>query len=57
MNGRLEVCVNELWGTVCGTSFTDEMAGIACAAMNMSKEGEWVYVRISTNRNSLDFKA
>ena len=32
--------MDEEWGTVCGSSFTDEMAGIACAAMNNSGNGE-----------------
>ena len=39
-NGRLEICVNEVWATVCGTDFTDDMAGIACAAMGASDEGD-----------------
>ena len=38
-NGRLEICVNEVWATVCGTDFTD-MAGIACAEMGASDEGD-----------------
>ena len=38
-NGRLEVCVNEVWSTICGTDFTDELAGVACAALGASSEG------------------
>ena len=34
------ICVNEVWATVCGTDFTDDMAGIACAAMGASDEGD-----------------
>ena len=40
LHGRLEICIDEEWSTVCGSGFTDEMAGIACAAMNNSQDGE-----------------
>ena len=30
--------MNEVWATVCGTDFTDDMAGIACAAMGASDD-------------------
>jgi deleted-in-malignant-brain-tumors protein 1 len=39
LHGRLEICIDEEWSTVCGSGFTDEMAGIACAAMNNSQDG------------------
>ncbi len=28
--GRVEVCINNAWGTVCGNSFTFEDAGTIC---------------------------
>ena len=31
--GRLEICVERVWSTICGTDFTDEMAAAACVAM------------------------
>ena len=30
--GRVEVCVNQAWGTVCGTRFDQEDAGTACVS-------------------------
>ena len=39
-NGRLEICVNEVWATVCGTGFTDEMAAAACTGMGLPSDGE-----------------
>ncbi|CAI8032257.1 Deleted in malignant brain tumors 1 protein, partial [Geodia barretti] len=38
-NGRLEICVNEVWATVCGTGFTDEMAAAACTGMGLPSDG------------------
>ena len=39
-NGRLEVCTNEVWGTVCATDFSDDLASVACGALNYSTDGE-----------------
>ena len=30
--GRVEVCVNQAWGTVCGTRFDQEDAGTTCVS-------------------------
>ena len=31
--GRLEVCVNSAWGTVCSNEFDSSDAAVACAAL------------------------
>ena len=31
--GRLEVCINRAWGTVCNDQFTIEDAEVACSLM------------------------
>ena len=31
--GRLEVCVNGAWGTVCGDEFDSRDAAVACEAL------------------------
>ena len=28
--GRLEICINEVWGTVCSSGFHDVDASVAC---------------------------
>lgn len=30
IEGRVEVCINNAWGTVCSNSFTSEDAGTVC---------------------------
>ena len=30
-SGRLELCLNNAWGTVCDTSFDDDDAAVACS--------------------------
>ena len=37
--GRLEICVNKAWGSVCSSGFFDEDAAVACAQMNFEREG------------------
>lgn len=37
--GRLEICVNEAWGTVCSLGFIDRDASVACAQMNFERKG------------------
>ena len=38
--GRLEVCVNNAWGTVCNAQFSDEDAEVACTQMEFEREGQ-----------------
>ena len=42
-NGRLEVCVGELWGAVCTTDFNDALASQACTSMGQQGTGEGDY--------------
>ncbi len=37
--GRLEICVNEAWGSVCSIGFFDRDASVACAQMNFERKG------------------
>ena len=30
LEGRLEICINNAWGTVCRDSFSSDDAGVAC---------------------------
>ena len=29
--GRVDVCINGTWGTICSTSFTDNDASVVCS--------------------------
>ena len=40
LEGRLEVCLNNVWGTVCGTSWGNNNAAVACRQLGYQPTGE-----------------
>ena len=41
--GRLEVCSDGYWGSVCGIGATDAIADVACRQLNHATEGIYMY--------------
>lgn len=38
--GRLEVCLNNAWGTVCENGFSDTDASVVCGQLGFDREGD-----------------
>ena len=40
--GRVEICINNAWGTVCNEQFGIEDAVVVCTQMEFSDKGKWI---------------
>lgn len=48
--GRLEICFNRAWGTICRDEFNQTEATVACGQLGFSREGAVLHTYIMINR-------
>ena len=56
LEGRLEVCLNGVWGTICDQSWDDTDAGVVCSQMGHSARGKNLLVTIKQQLILCDYR-
>ena len=51
-NGRIEVCINSMWGSVCDTMWDATDASVACKQLGYSENSKFIKENVSV-RNRL----
>ena len=42
--GLVQVCINQAWGTVCSTLFSDIDAGVICSQLRFERNGQFLFI-------------
>ena len=41
LEGRVEICINDAWGTVCDNQFGSLEASVVCGQLGLDRESKW----------------
>ena len=52
LEGRLEICINNVWGTVCSQGFTADDADVVCNQTRLPYNGKSHYECIAKHKNA-----
>ena len=48
MQGRVEICFNGMWGTVCDDQFNNIAAQVVCTQLNYTSAGDFLQVLLKS---------
>ena len=51
----MEICINKIWGTICGTLWDNRDAQVVCRQLAFPSIGEILYVKFTWNTTNMIF--